>query len=400
MNRIVPLLILPILALPGCRSKSPADGMAGMTAEEHARMGAAAPAASDTGMTSGREPVHLSVAQARAIGVTYAVVERGGIARTVRTVGLIVPAESRLSDVTTKIDGFVDSLFVDATGMPVRQGQPLLLLYSPMLVAAQEELLTAKRLAVSVDSGDGDAWRNAQALLAAARRRLMYWDISPDQIDRLERTAEVTKTLALRAPTNGVVLEKMVVAGQAVMVGMKLYRLADLSSVWIEGDVFEQDLALIRVGATARVGLAAYPGRRFSGRVTFIGPVVDPQSRAGRVRVVLSNPDGVLKPGMYATLLFDARLDAAALSVPAEAVVMTGERNLVFVVGPDGALTPREVTLGVRAGERFQILAGVTEGERIVASSNFLVDAESRLTAGKGMPAMPGMNMEQEKTRP
>jgi Cu(I)/Ag(I) efflux system membrane fusion protein len=127
---------------------------------------------------------------------------------------------------------------------------------------------------------------------------------------------------------------------------------------------------------------------------------VDPQSRAGRVRVVLPNPGGVLKPGMYATLLFDARLGAASLSVPAEAVVMTGERNLVFVVGPDGALTPREVTLGVRAGERFQILAGVTEGERVVASANFLVDAESRLEAGKGMSAMPGMNMEMEKKQP
>jgi Cu(I)/Ag(I) efflux system membrane fusion protein len=400
MNRTVPLYILPLLALLGCRGKSPSDGMAGMTAEEHARMSAAAPAASDTGPTSGREPVHLSAAQARAIGVTYTVVERGAVVRSVRTVGQIVPAESRLADVTTKIDGFVESLFVDATGMPVRQGQPLLLLYSPMLVAAQEELLTAKRLAASVDSGDGDAWRNAQTLLDAARRRLIYWDISPDQIDRLERTGAVTKTLALRAPMDGVVLEKMVVTGQAVMPGMKLYRLANLSSVWIEGDVFEQDLALIRVGAAARVEIAAYSGRKFSGRVSFVWPVVDPQSRAGRVRVVLSNPGGALKPGMYGTLLFDARLSAAALSVPAEAVVMTGERNLVFVVGSDGALTPREVTLGVRAGERFQILAGVTEGERLVASANFLVDAESRLEAGKGVPAMPGMNMEMEKKQP
>jgi len=182
-----------------------------------------------------------------------------------------------------------------------------------------------------------------------------------------------------------------VVAGQAVMPGMKLYRLADLSSVWIEGDVFEQDLGLIRLGATARVELAAYPGRPFAGRVSFIWPVVNEQSRAGRVRVVLSNPGGVLKPGMYATLLFDARLGPAVLSVPAEAVVMTGERNLVFVVGPDGALTPREVTLGVRASERFQILGGVTEGERIVASANFLVDAESRLATGGAMAGMPGM---------
>ena len=399
MNRTVPCFTLQLLILFGCRSKSPSDGM-GMTPEEHARLGAAGPGASDTAPTSAREPVHLSAAQARAIGVTYTVVERGAMARTVRTVGQIVPAESRLADVTTKIDGFVESLIIDATGTAVRRNQPLLTLYSPMLVAAQEELLTAKRLAAAVDSGDGETWSNAQALLAAARRRLMYWDISPDQIDRLEQTGEVTKTLTLRAPTNGVVLEKMVVAGQAVMAGMKLYRLADLSSVWIEGDVFEQDLALIRVGATARVALAAYPGRPFSGRVSFVWPVVDPQSRAGRVRVVLSNPAGLLKPGMYATLLFDARLGAAALSVPAEAVVMTGERNLVFVAGPDGALTPREVTLGVRAGERFQILAGVTEGERIVASANFLVDAESRLEAGKGMPAMPGMNMEMEKKQP
>jgi Cu(I)/Ag(I) efflux system membrane fusion protein len=398
MTRTVPFVIFQLLMLVGCRSKSPSDGM-GMTAEEHARMSAPAPGASED-PTSARDPVHLGAAQARAIGVTYTVVERGAIARTVRTVGQIVPAESRLADVTTKIDGFVDSLFIDATGTAVRRDQPLLTLYSPMLVAAQEELLTARRLAAAVDSGDGDAWSNAQALLDAARRRLIYWDISPDQIDRLERTGEVTKTLALRAPTNGVVLEKMVVAGQAVMAGMKLYRLADLSSVWIEADVFEQDLALIRLGATARVVLAAYPGRPFSGRVSFVWPVVDPQSRAGRVRVVLSNPGSVLKPGMYATLLFDARLGAAALSVPAEAVVMTGERNLVFVVAPDGALTPREVTLGVRAGERFQILAGVTEGERIVASANFLVDAESRLEAGKVMPAMPGMNMELEKKQP
>lgn len=399
MNRTASILIILLLVTLGCRSKS-SEGMAGMTAEEHARVGAAAPAASDSGPMPGREPVHLTAAQARAIGVTFTVVQRGVVARTVRTVGQIVPAESRLADVTAKIDGFVDRLFVDATGMAVRQGQPLLRLYSPMLVAAQEELLTAQRLAAAIDSGDGDAWRNALALLDAARRRLSYWDISQDQIDQLERTGEVTKTLALRAPLDGVVLEKMVVAGQAVMAGMKLYRLADLSSVWIEGDVFEQDLALIRLGATARVELAAYPGRPFAGRVSFIGPMVNEQSRTGRVRVVLSNAGGVLKPGMYATLLFEARLGPEVLSVPPEAVVMTGERNLVFVVGPDGALTPREVTLGMRAGERFQILDGVTEGERIVASANFLVDAESRLAAGKGMTAMPGMNMGKERELP
>jgi Cu(I)/Ag(I) efflux system membrane fusion protein len=393
MKRTLAILTLTSVALAGCRSKADPVTMADMPGMT--------PSAPDT--AAARQPVHLTVAQAQAIGVTYTVVQRGPLERTVRTVGTIAPAESRLAEVTTKIDGFVERLFVNATGIQVRKGDPLLTLYSPMLVAAQEELLTARRLAGSVESGETEAWRNAQALLEAARRRLAYWDISADQIGRLEQTTEVTKTLTLVAPFDGVVLEKMVVQGQAVMPGMKLYRVADLSTVWIEADVFEQDLGLIRVGAPARLELAAYPGESFSGRVSFVWPVVDEQSRAGRVRVAVPNPGGRLKPGMYATLLFAAPLGTEVLSVPAEAVVMTGERNLVFVVGSAGALEPREVTLGPRAGERLQVLSGVKEGERIVASANFLVDAESRLGAGAGgMAGMPGMNMEapRPKERP
>jgi membrane fusion protein, copper/silver efflux system len=344
-----------------------------------------------------RAPVRLSVEQARAIGITFAVVERGPLTRLIRAVGQIIPAEPALVDVTPKVDGFVDRLFVDATGRPVRKGEPLLALYSPMLVAAQEELLTALRLAAALDSTSGEAWRNAQTLVAASRRRLAYWDISAGQIARLEQTGEVTKTLTLTAPIDGVVLEKMVVAGQAVMPGMKLYRLADLSTVWIEGEVFEQDLAFIRLGAAARVELAAYAGRTWRGRVSFVSPVVDEQSRTARVRVELRNRAGTLRPGMYGTLFFDAALDPDRLSVPAEAVVMTGEHNLVFVVQPDGALVPREVTLGARGDGRIQILSGVAAGDRIVASANFLVDAESRLATDAGKAAMPGMNMDTEK---
>ncbi len=354
MNRTLVMLILTALAVAGCRSKSESAAMADMPGMT--------PAQGDT--AAARQPVHLTPAQVEAIGVRYTVVERGPLERTVRTVGAIAPAESRLAEITTKIDGFVDRLFVNATGVAVRKGEPLLTLYSPMLVAAQEELLTARRLAASVDSGEPEAWRNAQALLEAARRRLAYWDISADQIERLERTGEATKTLTLVAPFDGVVLEKMVVEGQAVIPGMKLYRLADLSTVWIEGDVFEQDLALVRLGAPARVELAAYPGESFIGRVSFVWPVVDEQSRAGRVRVAVPNPGGRLKPGMYATLFFDVRLGGDLLSVPA------------------------------------QVLSGVKEGERIVASANFLVDAESRLGGGKGMAGMPGMNMEAPKERP
>jgi membrane fusion protein, copper/silver efflux system len=341
-----------------------------------------------------RKPVHLSAAQAQAIGVTYTVVQRGPLSRTVRTVGQVVPAEPGLADITPKIDGFVDRLFVDATGVPVHRGQPLLALYSPMLVSAQEELLTALHLAQTIDSSAPEAWRNAQDLVAAARRRLTYWDISAEQIERLERTGEVTKTLTLTAPFDGVVLEKMVVAGQGVMPGMKLYRLANLRTVWVEGEVFEQDLSLIRVGAPVQVELAAYPGRPFSGRVGFVWPTVDQQSRTGRVRVALSNPGGLIRPGMYATMLLEAALGRELVSVPAEAVVMTGERNLVFVVAGDGTLQPREVTVGARAGDRLEIRRGLEPGERVVAMANFLVDAESRLSTGAGMAGMPGMNME------
>jgi membrane fusion protein, copper/silver efflux system len=386
MKRVVVAGLAGILVVAACRAK-PAP--AGMTAEEHARMSAGGGAA-DTAPAD-RQAVHLTADQARAIGVRFTVVTRGPLAREVRTVGQVVPAEPNLADITPKIEGFVDRLFVDATGVPVRRGQPLLAIYSPMLVSAQQELLTAIHLAQSVDSTAPEASRNAQDLVAAARRRLAYWDISAEQIDRLERTGEVTKNLTLVAPFNGVVMEKMVVAGQGVMPGMKLYRLANLSTVWVEGEVFEQDLGLIRAGAPVHVELGAYPGRTFAGRVSFVWPMVEAQSRTGRVRVVLANPQGLIKPGMYATLLFDATLGRDLLSLPAEAIVQTGERNLVFVLAADGALEPREVTVGGRADGRIRILGGVAEGDRVVASANFLIDAESRLGTGAAMVGMPGM---------
>jgi len=349
----------------------------------------------ETGTTSttGRGAVRLSAAQAQAIGVAYATVQRGALNRAIRTVGQVVPSEVRVTDITPKIDGFVDRVYVDQTGMEVHRGDRLLSIYSPMLVTAQQELLTARRLVQSVDSTQTEAWRNANALLDAARQRLGYWDISTDQIDHLERTGEVQKTMSLDAPFDGVVMEKLVVAGQSVMAGAKLYRLADLSTVWVQGDVYENDLSLIQMGAAARIEVAGYPGRTFNGRVTFVSPMVDPEIRAGRVRVELPNPDDLLKPGMFATMFFDAHLGGDALSVPVDAVVMTGERNLVFVVSPDGALEPHDVTLGVRAGDRREILGGLTEGQRIVASANFLLDAESQLGQGAGMANMPGMDM-------
>ncbi len=391
MRLQVLLLILAIVAACGKQGNQDAStaGMAGMSAEEMARMQAgAAQGAVDTTGAVMRQPVHLTPEQERALGVVYTSVKRETLTRTIRTVGQIVPPEPKIADVTPKIDGFVEQLFVDYTGDAVRRGQPLLTLYSPMLVAAQQELLTARRLTTQVDSSAPEAWRDAQATLVSARRRLEYWDISSEQIEQIERTGEVTKTLTLVSPVDGIVMEKNVLQGQQVMPGMRLYRIADLSSVWAEGDLFEQDLQFINAGAQAHIEVSAYPGEHLMGRVSFVYPTVDQESRTNRVRVTVPNRGLRLKPGMFATIYFDVQL-ANVTAVPAEAVVVTGQRNLVFVRDADGTLTPKEVVLGARAGDRVQILAGIEEGATIVAAATFLVDAESRLGSTGG--AMPGM---------
>jgi Cu(I)/Ag(I) efflux system membrane fusion protein len=362
----------------------------GMTAEEHAKMmaGGTQGAMDSTGAAM-RQMVHLTPDQERALGVTYVTVARGPLTRTIRTVGRIDAPEPKVADITPKIDGFVERLMVGYTGATVRPGEPVLALYSPMLVAAQEELLTARRMVDRVDSSAGEAWRAANQMLDAARRRLAYWDITDEQIGHLEHTGQVSKTLTLVAPFGGIVLEKNVLEGQQVMAGERLYRIADLSEVWVEGDVFEQDLQFVRVGQQAHIEVAAYPGQHVMGRVSFVYPTVDERSRTNRVRVTVSNRDLRLKPGMFATIYFDAPIGAEVLAVPLSAVIVTGERNLVFVRDSSGMLNPRQVVLGARAGDQVQVLDGLEAGETVVASANFLVDAESRLAStGTSMPGM------------
>jgi len=393
MSSTAVLWLAGTLVLAACGSGQQDSPMAGMTAEEHAKMqaGGAAGATDSTGVAQ-RQPVHLTAEQARALGVTYLTVRRDTMSREIRTVGQIVAPESTVTSVTPKIEGFVEHLYVNYTGQPVRRGEPLLTIYSPTLVAAEQELLTAKQLAAQVESGGGDAARYAAEMLQSARRRLAYWDITQDQIARIESSGRVTRTLTLVAPFDGVVLQKDVVEGQRVMPGMQLYRLADLNTVWMEGEVFEQDLSFVRVGARAHVELDAYPGEHFMGRVSFVYPTVDSTGRTGRVRVTAPNPGHRLRPGMYATMYFDASVGRAVLAVPLEAVVITGERNLVFIRDSAGMLTPRQVVLGPRSDERVAVLDGLAEGETIVAAANFLVDAESRLAGSDQMPGMAGMN--------
>jgi multidrug efflux pump subunit AcrA (membrane-fusion protein) len=306
------------------------------------------------------------------------------------TVGNVTWDETRLANVNPKIEGWVEHLYVDFTGAPVRQGQPLFSIYSPMLVSVQEELILARRLFDNIEPGDtGRAARNAQGLLESARRRLRYWDIPDAEIASIEESGMPRKTVTLLAPASGIVVEKNVIEGMRVMPGMDLYRIADLSRVWVEGEVFEKDLSLIRAGQSARVTFESYPGEEFRGTVTYVYPTVSVEARTGRIRIELANPGLRFKPGMYAHLELRAGNERNALLIPRSAVLNTGARALVFVRDLDGMLVPREVTTGFVSGDDVEILAGLTAGETVVTSANFLIDAESNL--GSSMRSMPGM---------
>jgi membrane fusion protein, copper/silver efflux system len=373
----------------GLRRSSAPEAQAGMEGHDMSTM------AAPSGVS---KAVVLDAEAARRIGVAYTTVERRLLTMYVRTVGDVTYDETRLATVNPKVEGWVEKLHVDFTGAPVRAGDPLMDVYSPPLVAAQEELILAARLVR--EAGGGRATANAEELLRSARRRLAYWDIPEDEIRRIEELGEPTKTLTLRSPASGTVVEKNVVAGDRIMPGMTLYRIADLSRVWIEAEIFEKDLSGVKAGQGALVSFETYPGEWFRGSVSYLYPTVSLQSRTGRVRIELANPTGRLKPGMYATITLDVPPTEPVLVVPRSAVIETGLRTLVFVADSDGALLPREITTGRTSGQLVEVLSGLVEGERVVSSAAFLVDAESSLgtmTGGVIVPApdsgtMPGMD--------
>jgi len=344
--------------------------------------------------TSKAQPVSLTDDQSRRIGVTFAQATVGPFDKEVRTVGQIILDETRVHVISPKVDGWVERLYVDETGQPVVAGAPLLALYAPMLVQAQEELLLAKTLQKDMSAASGEAQGGAATLLESARRRLAYWDIPEREIAEIERTGQVHKTLTLYAPGGGYVLDKNIVAGQRIMAGEALYRIADLREVWVEGEVFEQDLADVRVGQMVHADLSALPGEHRMGRIDYVYPTVDPQTRTARIRVVLPNSEGRLKPGMYATLRIVGTARDRVLTVPRDAVLSTGERHVVFVREANGQLAPHEVAVGSANDTRIEILRGLDDGAMVVASATFLVDAESNLgKALGGMGDMPGMDM-------
>lgn len=338
-------------------------------------------------------PVTLGARDQQRIGVTFAPVELAPLRREVRTVAQVAYDETRVKTVAPLIEGWVDQLHVNFTGQVVRPGDALFTIYAPMVVSAQQELLLARRLAADVAGGTPEASRGAQDLLESARRRLHYWGIADDEIRRIELSGEVRRTVTLRSPYAGVVVEKGVLAGQRIMPGDAAYKIADLSRIWLEGEVFERDLPAVRLGLDVRAEFTALPGESRTGRVTYIYPTVNPETRTARIRVELPNPGLALKPGMYATIRFTTP-SKPTLSVPRSAVLSTGERHLLFLRGGSGQFEPRLVTLGSATDDRVEVLSGVSAGDTVVASGTFLVDAESNLgTLMGGMGNMPGMDM-------
>ena len=332
--------------------------------------------------------VRLTAGQLRQFGVTFGSAEERTLEQAVRTVGIVSFDETRLAQVSPKVSGFVERLYVDFTGQPVRRGQPLLELYSPELVAAQEELLLAGRLQRDMGAGDVPGVpAGSTDLVASAKRRLRLWDISEAQIEQILRTGEVQRALTLESPASGVVVDKNVEEGQAVEAGQTLYRIADLSEVWVEAELREADAGAVRVGTPATVELAAFPGRGVEGTVEYVYPTLQQEARTLKARVAVPNPGGRIKPGMYATVRF-ATPTRKALSVPTSAVVRTGERAIVFVDMGGGRLMPHGVELGQATEAYTEVLAGVEPGQRVVTSAQFLLESESNL--GEVLKAMMG----------
>jgi RND family efflux transporter MFP subunit len=337
----------------------------------------------------GHAPIEVAGEGVRLAGVQTAVAERRSLTRTTRAAGVVMPDETRVRRVQTKISGWVEKLYVNSTGQLVRAGQPLLSLYSPELLASQEEFLRAREAAARFSQSSlPEVRRGGDDLLAAARRRLELFDVPPSTIARLEKTGTAQRTVTLTAPVSGYVSGKQIFEGQQVQPGMDLLTVTDLSRVWVEADFFEYESRDLRLGAKAFVVLPYDPGNHLTGRVAFVYPTVDPQTRTLKARLEFSNPGLALKPGMYVDVIPDLET-RDGIVIPDSAVIDTGVRQVVFVQ-KEASFEPRDVRVGERAAGEVVILSGVAAGERVAVRANFLLDSESRLRAAIASAAPPG----------
>jgi len=307
-------------------------------------------------------------------------VRRQDLTREIRTVGYLEYDQQKMVSLTTKYPGFVEKVYVNYVGEPVRKGQALFEIYSPELVQTEQDLLSALEFVRKLKDAPEDAQRRARALVAAARARLGYWDIGPAQIERFEQTGEVFRTLSVSAPSSGIVMKRADgLEGMAVKPGMELFHIANLSLLWLSVEVFEDQLGWLKIGSAADIALSYFPGETFTGRVRFVEPQVSEKTRTVPLRLEVPNPDGRLRSGMYATVRFHPVVAKGAIVVPSLAVLRTGERNLVVLSAGEGRFEPREVSLGSEGDGNTQVLAGLQAGDKVVTSAQFLIDSESNL---------------------
>ena len=328
--------------------------------------------------------VRISLNRLQTLGVKTEAASSRSMASTIRAVGTITASERGLYTISPKFEGWITTLYVNTTGATVRRGQPLFAVYSPELVTAQEEYRVAVQTLQSMQDASAEARANMQSLADAGLQRLRNWDIADADLADLKAGKDAHRSLQLRSPVNGVVIEKAARAGMRFMPGETLYQIADLSSVWLLASVFEQDLERVRPGQAARLTLAAYPGREFEGQVTFVYPTVEPETRTARIRVELPNEAGLLKPDLYGTVEIETGGVSAQVAIPESAVLDSGTRQVVLVDLGGGVFEPREVKLGRRGDAYVEVLTGVADGERVVVGGNFLIDAESNLKAALG----------------
>lgn len=327
--------------------------------------------------------VEIPLEKQQLIGVKTVAARVQPLSRTIRTVGRIAYDERKLATVNTKFEGWIDKLYADYEGMYVKKGEPLAELYSPELFATQQEFLSVLRSEQTGTSGGPSAAggliaQDTGAIIRAARERLRLWDITDEQIEQIARTGKVVRTLTIYSPVDGYLVRKTALQGTRVMPGQALFDVADLSTVWVVSDIYEYELPLVREGQTARISLSYIPGREFTSRIDYIYPTLSGNTRTVKVRFTIPNPGGRLKPRMYTNV--EVKIDLGKrLAIPEDAVIDTGERQVVYVDQGDGFFEHRTVTLGVRADGMVEILRGVKAGEKVATAAAFLIDSEAKI---------------------
>ncbi len=340
--------------------------------------------------------VEIPAEKQQLIGVKTATVSVKPLQKIIRTVGRIEYDERRLSTVNTKIEGWIEKLYIDYTGRYVKRGEPLAEIYSPELIATQQEFLNTLKWAKSKNNPPSPPFskggkgglpdesissllsKDAEAVVEAAKQRLKLWDITDAQISKIKESGKPVRTLTLYSPVSGYVVQKTVLQGMKVMPGEKLFDVADLSTVWIVSDIYEYELPLIKTGQTANITLSYFPGKEFASKIDYVYPALSGETRTAKIRFTISNPGGQLKPQMFTNVELKINL-GKRLVIPEDAVIDTGTRQIVYVDRGEGNFEPREVTAGIKAEGMVEIIKGLKSGEKVASSANFLIDSEARL---------------------